>query len=330
MEEENLVSVEKAKSCFGRLGWALFGFGIIITLLQLVVGMIGGVLLVMGIDVVNNPWFLWAATFVPQYLVGVPLFLLFLRKTPVVEQSQCKLGGGKFWALLLVSFPVMFLGNIIGTFLSGLLSGGTAQNSVETMVSGGNPLMLFTVVILAPLMEELVFRKQLLDRCAQYGEKTAMVFSALAFAMFHMNLFQFFYAFGMGLIFAYVYLRTRRLRYPVLMHMIINFMGSVVPLWVVSNLDLDALSNLNPQNLDQEMLAAILPGLLIYLAYVVVQLVLVIAGLVIGIVMRKSFTLQPAPEELPREGRAKTVYGNAGFVLYAVLCAVAFLFILFS
>ena len=78
------------------------------------------------------------------------------------------------------------------------------------------------------------------------------------------------------------------------------------------------------------MQAAILPGLLIYLAYMLVQLALVIAGLVIGIVKRKSFMLQTAPEELPREGRAKTVYGNAGFVLYAVLCAVALLFILFS
>ena len=153
-----------------------------------------------------------------------------------------------------------------------------------------------------------------------------MVFSALTFALFHMNLFQFFYAFGMGLIFAYVYLRTRRLRYPVLMHMIINFMGSVVPLWVVSNLDLDALSNLTPQNLDQEMLAAILPGLLIYLAYVVVQLVLVIAGLVIGIVMRKSLTLRPTPEELPREGRVKTVYANVGFILFVVVCVVVFSF----
>ena len=169
------------------------------------------------------------------------------------------------------------------------------------------------------------YLKQLLDRCSQYGEKTAMVFSALTFALFHMNLFQFFYAFGMGLIFAYVYLRTRRLRYPVLMHMIINFMGSAVPLWVVSNLDLDALSNLNPQNLDQEMLAAILPGLLIYLVYVLVQLVLVIAGLVIGIVKRKSFTLQPTPEELPREGRVKTVYANVGFILFAILCAAVFL-----
>ena len=298
----------------------------VIVVLQLVAVAIGGVLFAMGVNVLENAWFLWAASFIPQYLVGVPLFLLILRKMPVVEQSQTKLGGGKFWALLLMCFPVMFIGNLVGTFLSGLLSGGTAQNGVEAMVSGGNPLILFTVVILAPLVEELVFRKQLLDRCAQYGEKTAMVFSALTFALFHMNLFQFFYAFGMGLIFAYVYLRTHRLRYPVLMHMIINFMGSVVPLWVVSNLDLDALSNLTPQNLDQEMLAAILPGLLIYLAYVVVQLVLVIAGLVIGIVMRKSFTLHPAPEELPQEGRVKTVYANVGFILFVVVCVVVFSF----
>ena len=56
----------------------------------------------------------------------------------------------------------------------------------------------------------------------RYGEKTAIVFSALAFALFHMNLFQFFYAFGLGLIFGYVYTRTSRLRYSVLMHMLID------------------------------------------------------------------------------------------------------------
>lgn len=325
MEEENLVPVEKAKSCFGRLGWALCAYAMVIVVLQLVAVAIGGVLFAMGVNVLENAWFLWAASFIPQYLVGVPLFLLILRKMPVVEQSQTKLGGGNFWALLLMCFPVMYVGNIVGTFLAGLLSGGTAQNVVETYVFEGGLFNLFTAVVLAPLVEEFIFRKQLLDRCAQYGEKTAMVFSALTFALFHMNLFQFFYAFGMGLIFAYVYLRTRRLRYPVLMHMIINFMGSAVPLWVVSNLDLDALSNLNPQNLDQEMLAAILPGLLIYLVYVLVQLVLVIAGLVIGIVKRKSFTLQPTPEELPREGRVKTVYANVGFILFAILCAAVFL-----
>lgn len=325
MDEENLVPMKQAKSCFSRLSWALVANVLIVLVLQVVLVTIGEVLFRMGIDVLNSPWFSWAVSFITQYLVGVPLFLLMFRKIPVVEQSQSKLGGGNFWALLLMCFPVMYIGNIVGTFLSGLLSGGTAQNVVETYVFEGGLLNLFTAVVLAPLVEEFIFRKQLLDRCSRYGEKTAMVFSALTFALFHMNLFQFFYAFGVGLIFAYVYLRTRRLRYPVLMHMAINFMGSAVPLWVVSNLDLDALANLNPQNLDQETLAAILPGLLIYLCYVLVELVLVIVGLVIGLVKRKSFALQPTSEELPREGRVKTVYANVGFILFAVLCVGVFI-----
>lgn len=325
MNEENLVPMNQAKACFNRLSWAMIANILIVLLLQVVLVSIGGVLVRMGIDVLNRPWFSWVVGVITQYLVGVPLFLLMFRRIPVVEQSQSKLGGGNFWALLLMCFPVMYVGNIIGTVLSGLLSGGTAQNVVETYVFEGGLLNLFTAVVLAPLVEEFIFRKQLLDRCSRYGEKTAMVFSALVFALFHMNLFQFFYAFGLGLMFAYVYLRTRRLRYPILMHMVVNFMGSAVPLWVVSNLDLDALSNLNPQNLDPELLAAILPGLLIYLCYMAVQFALVIAGLVIGILKRKSFVFQPAPQELPREDRTKTVYANVGFVLFAVLCVVVFI-----
>lgn len=324
MEEEKLVPMEEAKSQFKKLGWALFTLAVVTTLLQVLIGFVGGVLYAMGTDIISNSWFMLLSSFVPLYLVGVPACLLVLRKIPVTAGAESRLGGGNFWALLLVCFPVLYIGNLIGTFLSALLSGGTAQNGVETLLGNQNPLTLVIVVILAPLVEEYVFRKKLLDRCWQYGEKTAMVFSALTFALFHMNLFQFFYAFGLGLILAYVYLRTRRLRYSVLLHMAVNFVGSAVPMWVMSQVDLETLSNLNPQAIDQETLAAVLPGAMLYVGYLLLLLVLVIVGLVVGIVKRKSFTLQPAPEELPREGRGKTVYGNVGFILFAVLCVVVF------
>lgn len=324
MEEEKLVPMEEAKSQFKKLGWALFTLAVVTTLLQVLIGFVGGVLYAMGTDIISNSWFMLGASFVPLYLVGVPACLLVLRKIPVTAGPESRLGGGNFWALLLVCFPVMYIGNLIGTFLSSLLSGGTAQNGLDTLLSNNNPLTLVIVVVLAPLVEEYVFRKKLLDRCWQYGEKTAMVFSALTFALFHMNLFQFFYAFGMGLVFAYVYLRTRRLRYSVLLHMAVNFVGSAVPMWVMSQVDLETLSNLNPQTIDQETLAAVLPGAMLYVGYLLLLLVLVIVGLVVGLVKRKSFTLQPAPEELPREGRGKTVYGNVGFILFAVLCVVVF------
>ncbi len=298
MNEENLVFIQEAKSCFRTLSLALLAMTFFPILIQLLTGIVASVLFVLGVDLLNNPWFLWAASSLPMYVVGVPIYLLIIRPLPIHPQSQNKLPTSRFLVLLLVCFPVTYLGNVIGSLLSAALSGGTAQNSIETYLTDGGPLALFTTIIVAPVVEEYVFRKQLLDRCGRYGEKTAMVFSALAFGLFHMNFYQFFYAFGAGLILAYVYLRTRSLRYPVLIHMIINFLGSAVPLFMMSY------------------------GLEVYL--LAADLGLAVAGLVAAIVYRKRFSLSPAPCELPREGRAKTVYGNAGFLLFALFCGVMF------
>lgn len=297
MNEETLVTIKEAKFCFSKLGLALFVMTLCPIVIQLLMGIVASVLFVLGIDLLNNPWFLWAASSLPLYVVGVPMFLLLIRTIPAHTQPQSKLPASRFLVLLLICFPVTYLGNLIGTLLSAVLSGGTAQNSIETYLTDGGPLALFTTILVAPVVEEYVFRKQLLDRCGRYGERTAMVFSALAFGLFHMNFYQFFYAFGVGLILAYVYLRTGSLRYPILIHMIINFLGSAVPLFMMSRW---------------------IEG------YLLVDLGLAVAGLVVGIVNRKRFSLSPAPCQLPREGRAKTVYGNVGFVLFALFCAVMF------
>lgn len=297
MNEEHVQSVKEAKSHFSRLGWALFAMTLSSLLVQLLIGIVAVILMILGLDLTHNPWFLWGASVLPLYVVGVPVYLLMIRTVPLHTQSQSKLPASRFFVLLLMCFPVTYLGNLVGSLLSAALSGGTAENSIETYLTDGGPIALFTTVIVAPLVEEYVFRKQLLDRCGRYGEKTAMVFSALTFGLFHMNFYQFFYAFGVGLILAYVYLRTGRLRYPVLIHMIINFMGSAVPLFMMSH---------GPE------------------VYLLADLGLAVAGLVVAIVHRKRFSLSPAPQELPREGRAKTVYGNAGFLVFALFCAVMF------
>ena len=298
MNEENLVSIQEAKSCFRTLSLALLAMTLCPIVIQLLIGIVASVLYVLGLDLLSNPWFVWAVSSLPLYVVGIPIYLLIIRPLPIHPQSQNKLPVSRFLVLLLICFPVTYLGNLIGTLLSAVLSGGTAQNGIETYLTDGGPLALFTTIIVAPVVEEYVFRKQLLDRCECYGEKTAMVFSALAFGLFHMNFYQFFYAFGVGLILAYVYLRTRSLRYPVLIHMIINFLGSAVPLFMISH------------------------GLEVYL--LAADLGLAVAGLVAAIVYRKRFSLSPAPCELPREGRAKTVYGNAGFLVFALFCGVMF------
>ena len=68
----------------------------------------------------------------------------------------------------------MYAGNLIGTFLSLLLSGGQAQNALYSFIQTDSPVKIVVIVFLAPVIEEFVFRKKLIDRARRYGEKSAM------------------------------------------------------------------------------------------------------------------------------------------------------------
>ena len=134
--------------------------------------------------------------------------------------------------------PVMFLGNMIGSILSAGATDGQATNRINDVILGSDwRVNALFIGLLAPVCEEWIFRKEIISRLRRYGEKTAIIFSALAFALFHMNVFQFFYAFGLGLMFGYVYTRTSRLRYSVAMHMLINLNGSVLAPLVIQQID---------------------------------------------------------------------------------------------
>lgn len=107
-------------------------------------------------------------------------------------------------------------------------------NQVEEMIMDMSLwAVILSAVILAPIMEELIFRKLVLDRLAGYGPAVAMSVSALVFGLAHGNFYQFFYAFLLGLIFAYIYLRTGKVRYSMMLHMMVNFCGSVIPILIM-------------------------------------------------------------------------------------------------
>lgn len=324
MEENMQMRISTAKACFNRLGGALVLIAVLTSAVQAMVAVVVGVVLtLMKVEMASVPWLTWVVTFAPIYVVGFPVGLAVIKHMPKDQKEPTPMSGKEFISVLLMCFPVMYVGNIVGNLLSALLSGGGAQNGLETLAMDNSLLKVLVMVVLAPLFEEYVFRKQIIDRCVRYGEKTAVVFSGVTFGLFHMNLFQFFYACGLGLIFAYVYLKTRRLRYCVAMHMVVNFMGSVVGPWVVSQVDLETLSNLSAQTLDEATLSAVAPGLMLYMGYLLFLLIVFIVGLVLLFLKREQVKFSPAEEELPQEGRMKVVYGNAGVVVFVVICVVS-------
>ena len=72
----------------------------------------------------DETWFSWLTTFLPIYLVGVPLGYSLMRKVPADPASEAKkLGGEKFWLYALMCALFVYGSNILGFMPSSLLSG---------------------------------------------------------------------------------------------------------------------------------------------------------------------------------------------------------------
>ena len=309
----------EAKKRFSRLGLGAFVIYASAAVFQLLFGVVTYLIWPEG----GEPgWMLWLTTFAPMYVLAVPLGLLVIRKVPASPREKKPLGAGHFAIIAIIAVFVMYASNLVGTLLLSLLqsaSGAASANPLDTFTGGEYPLLqALVMVILAPLIEEYVFRKQLIDRMDVYGERLAAVTSALMFGLFHGNLSQFFYAFALGLVLGYVYLKTGRLRFSVSIHMLINFLGGVLAPWVIGRVDPEALTNL-----DLSDTAAILElgnQLLPLMAFGFVILVLFVAGLVLFCVRFRRASFDPAPQELPRRGRLRAVWLNPGMTAFTAIC----------
>ncbi len=321
---ETTYDLSPARKVFSRIGLALCTLLLITTALQLLWVIIPE--LIWGEEnwATSSSWGKWIGSFAPLYLVAVPICVLIMRKVPAHAPQGHKLSASHFVAIFPICICLMYSGSLIGSILSMLFSAGTSENPIEVYVMDSNPLKTLVVVVLAPMIEEFVCRKQIIDRTSQYGEKTAVFLSALAFGLLHQNLYQFFYAFSLGWLFGYIYLRTGRLRYTILLHSIINFMGGVIAPWIMSLLNSDAIMNMDPNATNEELiqlLGDLMPVLLICLLYSMILIGLAIAGLVLLITERKQLRWKEAETQLPKGTAVKTVYLNVGMVLYVLLCA---------
>lgn len=84
-------------------------------------------------------------------------------------------------------------------------------------------LVLLSIGILAPLAEEFVFRKYMLENLAQLlGQKRAVYLVSLVFALCHANLFWMIYAFVFGLVLAKIVIEEKNLLYAILLHIGFN------------------------------------------------------------------------------------------------------------
>ena len=143
---------------------------------------------------------------------------------------------------LLVIFPIVSLiGQLCDTILYVAFDVKGYEQLAVTFLKKtlSNPIALFgsltSIVILAPLTEELLFRGLLLNFFQnRFGSKIAVILSGLLFAAFHYshsqglgNISLLFALSFFGVMLGIFYLMTASLIYPIMLHAIFNLLSSL-------------------------------------------------------------------------------------------------------
>lgn len=307
------MDMKENRKHFSKIGLGMFFGTLIICAAQIICQ---SVVVLLRPEWGYNQDILLASTMIPLYLIGYPLTFLLVKRAKggrIEEHPMTKVQLVKAFA---ICYVLLIAGNILGltvTMLIGILKGGEVLNPFVTMATTGNMwITAVYVVILAPVFEEYLFRKLLIDRTIKYGEGVAIVVSAIMFALFHGNLNQFVYALPMGLFLAFIYVKTGRMKYTLVLHMAVNFMGSVI-------------GNIISTYFDMEKM----PGMIAVILFNVLIIAVIVAGLIFLIKGRKQFKLTQGETALEKGTKFKTIWFNVGMVLYCAFWGVNIIVMLF-
>lgn len=157
--------------------------------------------------------------------ITIPLIYGMYKKLPTIKCEKRFQSETIFKELALVALIVAIgIGlNICITQLSLVGESAGFEKANQTLYSGGLFARIFSTCICIPILEELLYRGVI---CGQlglwYNNVIAALVSAFLFGMMHFNMVQFIYAFCMGLVLGYIFLRTKKLWVVMLAHGLTN------------------------------------------------------------------------------------------------------------
>lgn len=257
-------------------------------------------------------------------VIGFPLAYLACKGVPTQPIPEKKLGAGTFLLFVLMSFgiviPGVFIGNVVHTLIT--MPFGGASTAIATIMANSDAFWrILTIGIGAPIFEELVFRKLIVDRLIKYGEFIAIFASGLTFGLFHGNFQQFFFAFALGLLFAFVYARTGRIRYTIGLHMSINMTTSVITAFLSSKFSEYAPVNASDLNsLMEAMTSSSAAGLFIalYGIWNVILIMVAIIGVILLIVYlaKNRFRLRRFEGEATKGEALKALFSSKFMIVF--------------
>lgn len=230
---EDKIKIQKIK-----LGLSIGVLGIVSTITAYLI-----TLLVSKINIVteqNKFVITYLINAISIYVIGYGSIKLLLKNTENVEKKEKKkLKISNFLSLIAILIGsaqiVNIITQIILTIIKSIFSIHINNNVAELMETSDSISLILFAVILGPLFEELIFRGTLLKKLRVFGDKTAIIYTAIAFGLFHCNIAQIPFAITAGLILAYTVVKTNNIVYSIILHMILNGLSVALTILLKGN-----------------------------------------------------------------------------------------------
>ena len=328
--EAPVIDIKKEKSVFSRLGFGLALYTLISFAVALIIQI---VVLIVSRDFYDTMIFRNALSPVALYLFALPVLLLVIGRIKGEAPIKRRMSVGEWLLILLISFGLMYMGAYMGNFVMDTLSsivGYDYGNALDSLIDYDKLwITAIFVVIVAPIGEELVFRKLIIDRTKKYGAFVSIFFSALVFGLMHGNFYQFFYAFAVGLVFGYVYYNTGKIHLSIGLHAAVNFIGSILTAYLSRGLEGSGIIT-DVEMTNEEAAAAVLNSigpLFAFFIFFSVVIAAMVCAILIPIVFRKKIkhSLKSSELGLTVKQTWPIVFANCGVIVMLVVYGLEFI-----
>ncbi len=326
------MDIKEIKKKYSLYGLGLFVFVLVLELAGIVMRVLFTKL---NFDYSGNSWLTYLFGVGVIWIVAFPFLVIIVHTLPTVtppKHSIKPLYMLQFYAMMV---GLMIASNLFGKMvvvilekLSGLVIEDRTMNTIQAQDL--LPSIVF-VVILGPIMEEIGFRKILIDKLGKYSPNLAIILSGITFGLFHNNIHQFFYATAIGMLFAYIYSISGDIRYTIGLHMIVNLFHGILPSFILKGLDMDEIMEVSDMSateaLTQEAQNKVLalysnPSFLLLLAFAGFIFLVAIVGIVLFLINVKKMRIYEESPMLPKDKAIGVVFFNPGMIAFYVLCLI--------
>ncbi len=175
-----------------------------------------------------EPYISFIAGVLVKYFV-IMILLKWYSKVSYEKSSKHPINRSKIIcvALVIIGFRLAYDNSLI--YLVNMIPMPDFINQAFEELAISPVILMLSVAVIAPIYEEVIFRGILLKGMAnKVDPKLALIFSALFFALVHMNIPQGINAFLLGLIIGAIYLNTGSIYLCIFAHFINNSLGITI------------------------------------------------------------------------------------------------------